>query len=429
MRTNRITNFLATRHQAVLTLWAMIAAFSAYGCMYAFRRPISVAQFAGMDAWGMDYKTTVTLSQLIGYTISKFLGIRYVSEARPSQRIAAISVLIGVSELALLAFAVTPAPWNVFCLLMNGLPLGMVWGLIIFFVEGRRVTEFLGLGLSVSVIFASGWVKSAGAWTMSFWGVPELWMPSVTGAFFITPLVVSIWMLAQLPPPNAGDVAQRASRVPMHKAARGVFITRHRAGVIFVVSAYVSLLIYRDLRDTFMVNILSERGVVVQAGDFADIENRVGVIILLLLSVLALFRNNRAALLANATFISSGAVIIGVSTFLHVHGWLGAMTWIVATGVGVYLGFIPFQGIFFDRLLAVLKSPGTSVFLTAISESYGYLATVLLYLFKAVAPPEMSASSLLIDFSYLIAVLLPVCLFVGIFHLAKSDATARLKRN
>jgi hypothetical protein len=429
MRNNRITHFLATRHQAALTLWAMVAAFSAYGCMYAFRRPISVAKFADMQAWGLDYKTTVTLAQLIGYTISKFLGIRFVSEALPSQRIAAISVLIGVSELALLAFAIAPLPWNVLCLLMNGLPLGMVWGLIIFFVEGRRVTELLGLGLSVSVIFASGWVKSAGAWTMNYWGISELWMPFVTGALFIGPLIVSIWMLAQLPPPSASDVAQRSLRMPMDKAARRVFVTRHRAGIILIVSAYVALLIYRDLRDTFMVTILSERGVIVQAGDFAVIENRVGVGILLLLSVLALFQSNRTALLANATFISSGAVIIGVSTFLHVHGWLSAMTWIVATGIGVYLGFIPFQGIFFDRLLAVLKSPGTSVFLTAVSESYGYMATVLLYLFKAASPSQMSASSMLIDFSYLIALLLPLCLFVGVFHLAKSETSDRLSCN
>lgn len=400
----------------------MIAAFSAYACMYGFRRPISVAKFASMDAWGMDYKTTATLAQLVGYTISKFLGIRFVSEMRPSQRIGAISVLIGISELALLGFAVIPAPWNVICLLMNGLPLGMVWGLIIFFVEGRRVTEFLGLGLSVSVIFASGWVKSVGAWTMDSWGISELWMPSLTGAIFIVPLVASIWMLAQVPPPNTADVLQRTKRVSMDKIARKLFVARHRCGVFLIVVAYVFLLVYRDLRDTFMVNILAERGLNIKSGDFAAIENRVGAAVLAMLFVLGLFRSNRAALMANATFISLGAVVIGLSTYLHVHGFTSAMSWIVSTGVGLYLGFIPFQGIFYDRLLAVIKSPGTSVFLTALSESYGYLATVLLYTIKAVTPTHMPASSMLINFSYLIAFTLPFCLFVGLFTLNKKSS-------
>jgi hypothetical protein len=36
-------------------------------------------------------------------------------------------------------FALVPAPWNVITLFINGLPLGMIWGLVFGFMEGRRV--------------------------------------------------------------------------------------------------------------------------------------------------------------------------------------------------------------------------------------------------------------------------------------------------
>jgi fucose permease len=151
--------------------------------MYAFRKPFSAAAFAGSFG-GMDYKALLVLAQLAGYTVSKFLGIKFVSEATPGRRVAMVLGLIGVAEVALLLFALTPAPWNVAFLFLNGLPLGMVWGLIFSFLEGRRVTEFMALGLSLSLIFASGWTKAAGLHVMQQWGVSEAWMPSVTGALF-----------------------------------------------------------------------------------------------------------------------------------------------------------------------------------------------------------------------------------------------------
>jgi len=84
-----------------------------------------------------------------------------------------------------------------------------LWGRI----EGRRVTEPLGLALGISVIFSSGWVKTAGAWTMSGWGVSQFWMPLVTGALFVPPLALALWMLAQLAPPDSADVAARSLRM------------------------------------------------------------------------------------------------------------------------------------------------------------------------------------------------------------------------
>src|SRR3546814_19974321 len=92
--------------------------------MYAFRKAISAATFEGQqELWQVDYKVWLVIAQVIGYTISKFYGIRFVSELVSRRRAVSILVLIGIAWFALLAFAVVPAPWNILLLFMHGLPL------------------------------------------------------------------------------------------------------------------------------------------------------------------------------------------------------------------------------------------------------------------------------------------------------------------
>ena len=57
---------------------AAAAAFITYLSMYAFRKPFTAATYDGLSLWGVDYKILLIITQLIGYTISKYIGIKYV---------------------------------------------------------------------------------------------------------------------------------------------------------------------------------------------------------------------------------------------------------------------------------------------------------------------------------------------------------------
>ena len=96
--------------------------------------------------WGVGEKTALVTAQVLGYTLSKLIGIRVVAEMTPARRAAAILVLIAMAEAALVLFAVAPSPLHVVCLFLNGLPLGMVFGMVLGFLEGRRLTEALTAG-------------------------------------------------------------------------------------------------------------------------------------------------------------------------------------------------------------------------------------------------------------------------------------------
>jgi hypothetical protein len=147
--------------EPTLALWAISAAFTAYFCMYAFRKPFAAAPFEG-EAFGLQLKIALVLSQVIGYALSKFIGIRLVSETPARRRAITLIALIALAELALVTFGLAGPRGKVVAMFFNGLPLGAVWGLVFAFLEGRRTTELLGAGLSASYIVASCVVKGVG---------------------------------------------------------------------------------------------------------------------------------------------------------------------------------------------------------------------------------------------------------------------------
>src|SRR5690606_31023609 len=145
-------------------------------------------------------KTAFVISQIIGYTLSKYAGIKVCAEMKHSQRLSYLFGAIFFAELALLLFAVLPGNWKIAAIFLNGLPLGMVWGFLVSYLEGRRTSEMLLAGLSCSYIVASGAVKDVGLWLMSTFGITEFWMPFVTGLAFLPLFGVSAFLLNWTPP-------------------------------------------------------------------------------------------------------------------------------------------------------------------------------------------------------------------------------------
>lgn len=373
------TRWLA-RSPVAFTLLASASAFGAYTCMYAFRRPFTVGTFEGRELWGFKFKVLLVVAQMLGYALSKFTGIKFVSEAKPGTRITMIAVLHAVAWLGLLMLALLPPEFALLGMFLNGLPLGMIWGLVFSFLEGRRVTEFLGLGLSVSFIFASGWVKSAGATVMKSWQVGELWMPAVTAALFVPPLALCLWVMSQLPPPDERDIAERVKREPMDKAARRRLLRELGLPLAMLVGLYLLLSVYRDLRDTFMVDVLKELGQTVKSDFFGRVETFAGLGVIVALAGLWFIRDHWRALGTYLVIILAGTTLVGASSALFRAGTVSASWWIALTGLGVYLAYVPFNSILFDRLLTATRRVGTASFLIYVADASGYAATVALYL-------------------------------------------------
>jgi hypothetical protein len=421
MKNKIITNWLSKTNSFIFSVYAIVAAFSTYTCMYALRKPFSVAEFSGMHYFGVDYKTSLVIAQVFGYMLSKFLGIKYISEMKPEKRGISIIVLIVIAELSLLLFSIVPPPYNILFLFINGLPLGMVWGLVFGFLEGRRLTEILGAGLSVSFIVSSGFVKSAGNMVMN-WGISEFKMPYITGALFILPMIFFVWMLNQVPPPDKLDEQMRTKRIPMNKEERKQFFLLFAAGLVLLTIIYMFLTAFRDLRDNFAADIWSQLGYKKTPMIFTLTEIPVAAGVLLILGSVMWVKNNLRALIINHYIILAGILLTGISTAFFEWKLVSAPVWMVLTGLGLYMGYVPFNCILFDRLIAAHKTSGNSGFLIYIADSFGYLASVAVLLYKNFGQANISWLRFIINSSYILAVLGTALTLISIFYFKKKNS-------
>ncbi len=422
-----VTRWLARAPAAVLTSYAIVAAFSVYFCMYAFRKPFAAGEFKDLVElpWlpPLTYKALLIIAQVLGYCVSKFAGIKVVSELSPARRAWAIVICIGVAEAALALFAVVPQPWGAVFLFVNGLPLGMVWGLVYGFLEGRRVSDVLGAALASSFIVSSGFVKSVGQWLLRSWSVPEQWMPVVTGLIFFPFLLLFVVMLAKLPPPSAEDEALCVRREPMNATARRAFFRAYAPGLVSLTFLYFFLTAYRDFRDNFAPEIWKALGYADTPSILTTSEVVVTVGVLAVLGALMAIRNSRTALLVVHFAMAAGAAIVGLATLGFQMGWLGPAPWMILVGLGLYMAYVPYNCILFDRLIGAVGIAGTAGFLIYVSDAFGYLGSVALLLYKEFGQPQLSWIEFFTAFSYFTSALCVIC-----FALSLGYFVARTRR-
>src|SRR5262249_9496706 len=172
-----------------------------------------------------------------------------------------------VAEIALVFFGIIPYPWNAVCLFANGLALGMVFGLVLGFLEGRQLSEALVAGLCASFILADGVAKSVGAWLLAQ-GISEFWMPSAAGALFLAPLGVFTWMLSRIPPPAHHDVAARAERTTLDGTARWHLVMRYSMGLTLLLVMYSAVTVLRSVRADYAREIWTGLGQPAQPSTF-----------------------------------------------------------------------------------------------------------------------------------------------------------------
>ena len=387
---------LSQSHPTFFSAYCIIAAFGTYFCMYGFRKPFTAATYEDMVWLGIGFKTILIASQVTGYTISKFIGIKVVSEMQPKYRAITILALIAVAEVALLMFALTPRPWNFIWLFINGLPLGMVFGLVIGFLEGRKVTEFLAAGLCASFIVASGFVKSTGRSLIQNYGVDEFWMPFNTGLIFLIPLIFFVWMLAQIPRPSETDEASRGAREPMNRQDRASFFKKHAVGLSGLLTVFILLTIVRGIRDDFAVEIWRDMGVGDEPTVFAESEFWVMLGVIAVTGLTSLIKENRFAFLTSIALLLFGFIIVLLTVWGFQADFLSPMVFMVMLGFGLYVPYVVIHTTVFERLIATFGEAATIGYLMCLADAAGYLGYVAVMLFRNMVSGQVDFLNLLI---------------------------------
>jgi hypothetical protein len=86
-------------------------------------------------------------------------------------------------------------------------------------------------------------------------------------------------------------------------------------------------------------------------------------------------------------------VLIGLATALFAAGLIGVRVWMTTAGLGLYMGYVPYNAVFFERLLASFHYKGNVGFLIYVADSMGYLGSVSVLLVKELGQPSVSWGS------------------------------------
>lgn len=416
------------RSKTFFIVWCMLSAFGTYFCMYAFRKPFNAGTYSNLFLGSIGYKSVLIIAQAIGYMLSKFIGIKVISELKAVSRNKLIISLILIAEAALLLFGLVPHPYNFIFLFLNGLPLGMVWGVVFSYLEGRRFTEVLAMGLSTSLIISSGYLKTiyfyVHEWLPS---VSEFWLPFVIGLLFLPLFLLFVWMLSVIPAPDAEDIKSRSPRLPMTNEDKRNVFRQYGLGLVLFVIVYALLATLRDFRDSFSVEIWTETDPGWDKTVFAKTETVAGVVVLIAVALLSAIKDNKRAFMATNALVIAGLFLSGFSTLLFSGHVISPFWWMLLTGTGLFLAYIPFQVVMFERMIALFRIKANAGFFVYICDSIGYLGSVLLLLYKNFFMSDVSWSNLLTHFCYAQTIISIAMMVIAIIFFFKKNKTTIIK--
>lgn len=351
--------------------WSMIAAFGCYFCVYGFRKPFTAGTYEEQFFMGIHWKSILISSQIAGYMLSKWCGIFFVSSITWEKRARAIIMSILLAELALLGFGLVPQPYNLIFLLLNGLPLGMIFGYIQGFLEGKKNTELFIAALGSSFILADGVSKSVGVSLLN-WGVAENWMPFAAGLLYALPFLFFVWMLTQIPRPTAQEVADRAERQPMTQKDRIQLVKQLWPGILTISLLYLFASLLRGIRSDFAPEIWHYLGYDGVPSIYSQTEIWVTVGILVINGSLVLIKRNYLAFFISLSAIANGYLLLVIAGLWGVHS-MNSFWLIVLTGFGIYLPYLTITTSIFERMIAITRHKANIGFLMYIVDSIGYL--------------------------------------------------------
>ena len=342
------------------------AALLSYSLVYALRKPFTAATFDGMELFGMDYKVATSIIQIFGYMVSKFIGIKLISELKREGRLKFILVSIGVAELSLVLFGCLPRPFNVLALFFNGLSLGCM-----------------------SIAVSSGTAKSIGLFVVDILNVSEFWMPALIGAVALPLLAGLGYILDHLPKPTAEDKALRVERVTLDRQQRWELFRNFAPVLTLLFFANLFLTVLQDVKEDFLVKIIDVNAAGLSSWVFAKVDGVVTLIILAVFATLALVKSHIKVLSTLLTLVIAGAVTLSFVAFNYDSLQLSPLVWLFIQSLCLYFSYLSFQTIFFDRFIACFRIRGNVGFFIAMVDSIGYTGTVLVLVFKECFNPNL----------------------------------------
>lgn len=98
----------------------------------------------------------------------------------------------------------------------------------------------------------------------------------------------------------------------------------------------------------------------------------------------------------NHCLVIGGYAVALISTLLSMENYISPVIWMTSIGTGLYLSYVPFNALYFERMIATYKVRSNIGFIMYIADAFGYLGSVTLLFTKEFVGMQLSWTSFFI---------------------------------
>jgi hypothetical protein len=108
----------------------------------------------------------------------------------------------------------------------------------------------------------------------------------------------------------------------------------------------------------------------------------IAFLVIIIIGSMIFIKNNKNAFFINFLIVFIGGVLLLLSTLLFYNQLISPTYWMIIVGFSMYLPYIAFHVLFFERWIAYFKIKSNIGFLMYVADAAGYLGSTLVLLFK-----------------------------------------------
>ena len=150
----------------------------------------------------------------------------------------------------------------------------------------------------------------------------------------------------------------------------------------------------------------------------------IAILVLVIIAFLGVIKNNYKAFVSYHYLLLFGTIAIGLTTLLFQMSLISPILWMISVGFGLYICYVPFNCIFFDRMIATFRIKGNAGYLIYIADAFGYLGSMGVLLYKNFGQSTLSWLNFFMASTYLIAISGTIITLVSLFYFRR-----KYKRN
>ena len=234
------------------------------------------------------------------------------------------------------------------------------------------------------------------------------------------PLLVFMgYMLKRLPQPTEEDIALRNERVTLDGNGRKRLFRGYAPILTLLFVGNFMLLVLRDIKEDFLVNIIDVS--TISSWLFAQVDGMVTLIILGIFAMMSLINSNYRVLQVLLAMVIGGAGTISYLAFNYDALQLPTLYWLFLQSLSLYIVYLSFQTLFFERFIACFKIKGNVGFFIATIDFIGYTGTVCVLLFKEFCSPDINWMEFYNQFSGWVGIVCSIAFIGSAIYLLKKN--------